>query len=53
MKITSEVLRWLKDNAYAVKGEDYWFLPDFPTDQTPDKLEIPINKRKWLNIKAT
>ena len=45
-----ELLKWLKENAYAVKGDAHWFLPDFPIDQIPDKLEIPINKRSWSKI---
>ena len=47
MKLTEDIVRWLKENAYAVKGEDYYFLPDSPGEQIPDRLEIPINKRTW------
>uniref|UniRef100_A0A6M3JLH0 Uncharacterized protein n=1 Tax=viral metagenome TaxID=1070528 RepID=A0A6M3JLH0_9ZZZZ len=42
--------KWLKDNAYAVKGKDCWFLPDFPNDRIPDRLEIPMNERSWREI---
>ena len=51
MEINNEVLKWLKENAYAVKGKgDYWFLADFPQDSIPDRLEIPMNKRLWGDI---
>jgi len=53
MKISDEVLRWLKENAYAVKGKGYWFLPSFPLDEMPDSLHIPINKHSWQQIRAT
>ena len=50
MKLTKDVVKWLKENAYAAKAEEYWFLPDFPSEQTPDKLEIPIRKKTWSEI---
>lgn len=52
MELTEDTMKWLKENAYAIKGEDFWFLPDFPDDQIPDRLEIPIKKRSWENIKS-
>ena len=52
MKLTKDVARWLKENAYAVKGGEYWFLPDFPDGQVPDKLEIPIKKQSWEKYKT-
>jgi len=51
MKITIDIARWLKENAYAAKGDKYWFLPDFPSEEIPDRLEIPIKKRSWENIR--
>ena len=51
MKLTQDIARWLKENAYAVKDDEYWFLPDFPNEQTPDRLEIPIKKRAWGKYK--
>ena len=48
--ITNELLKWLNDHAYAVKGEEYWFLPDFDTTQKPDRLEIPMTKKLWHDI---
>ena len=47
MQLTEDVVKWLKENAYAVKDKDYWFLNDFPSDQIPDRLEIPMNKQAW------
>ena len=47
MKLTKDIVKWLKENAYAIKGKEYWLLSDFPNEQIPDKLEIPINKRSW------
>ena len=47
MKTPTEVIKWLKDNAYAVKGKDYWLLSDFPLNELPDKLEIPMNRKRW------
>ena len=47
MKFTEDVQKWLRENAYAVKGDDYWFLPDFPSEQVPDRLEIPIKGQSW------
>ncbi len=47
MELTKDTLKWLKEHAYAVKGEDYWFLSDFPSGQIPDRLEIPLRKRSW------
>ena len=52
MEINDEVLKWLKANAYAVKEEEYWFLSDFPENQTPDRLEIPINNKNWGKIRV-
>ena len=52
MELTEDVAKWLRKNAYAVKGEDYWFLSDFPSEQTPDKLAIPVSKRSWKKWKA-
>lgn len=51
MELTEDMAKWLMGNAYAVKREKYWFLPDFPSEQTPDKLEIPINKKSWDKMK--
>ena len=50
MKITSEIAKWLRENAYAVKGSEYWFLSDFPSSQTPDRLEIPMKDKAWQSI---
>jgi len=54
MEIPLEVIKWLKNNAYAVKEKDYWFLSDFPPDMVPEKLEIPMRSRMWkLIVKIT
>jgi hypothetical protein len=47
------VIRWLMDNAYAAKGEEYWLIRDFPSDNTPDRLHIPIKPQTkvWREIK--
>ena len=50
MNIPSEVLKWLKENAYAVKDGEHWFITDFPEDEIPDNLHIPMNKRRWQPI---
>lgn len=54
MKISNEVIKWLKDNAYAVRNDGkvdvYWLLRDFPVECVPDKLHIPISKRSWQEI---
>ena len=50
MEMTREVAKWLRENAYAVKDKDYWFLPDFPQSQVPDKLEIPMKDKAWQSI---
>ena len=47
MKVSSEIMKWLEENAYAMKNGDYWFLTDFPKDQIPYRLEIPMNKMVW------
>ena len=47
MKLTKEVVKWLEENAYAVKEKQYWLLRDFPSDQVPERLEIPVNKGFW------
>jgi len=47
LELTKDVARWLKENAYAVKGGETWFLPDFPDEKIPDRLVIPITKRSW------
>jgi len=52
MQLTEGIVKWLKENAYAVKEGIYWFLPDFPSDQIPDRLEIPIKKRSWEKLKT-
>lgn len=52
MELTEDVEKWLRKNAYAVKGGNYWFLPDFPSEQTPDKLEIPVSNRSWEKLKT-
>ncbi len=52
MDLTEAVVKWLRENAYAVKKGEYWFLSDFPSDQIPDRLEIPIRKRDWANWKT-
>ena len=51
MQISKEVIQWLRENAYAFKEGEHWFLPDFPKDQIPDKLEIPMRKRIWQALK--
>ena len=51
MTISDEVLKWLKENAYAVKGENYWFITDFPPNEIPESLHIPIKKRSWQQIR--
>ena len=51
MILTKDIIRFLKENAYAVKGGEYWFLSDFPSDQMPERLEIPMNKRAWEQLK--
>lgn len=50
MNIPDEVIRWLKENAYAAKGKEHWFLRDFPKDEIPDSLHVPMNKRIWRPI---
>ena len=50
MKIPNEVIKWLKENAYAVEDENYYFLPDFPQDKIPDRLQIPVDKRLWKEL---
>ena len=47
MHLSKDVVQWLKENAYAVKGEEYYFLDDFPRGQVPNNLVIPVNKRLW------
>ncbi len=47
MKLSSEVIKWLRENAYAFKDEDCYFLPDFPQDKVPDRLQIPVKKKLW------
>ena len=47
MKISNEVIQWLRENAYAVKSGEHYFLPDFPLDKVPDILQIPITKKLW------
>jgi len=47
MKITNEVRKWLKENAYAAKGADIYFITEFPIGEVPDRLIIPIKKRSW------
>ncbi len=53
MKVSEEVVKWLRENAYAVKGDEFYFLPDFPPEQTPDYLHIPIRPKKWREIAPT
>jgi len=50
MKITDEVRKWLKENAYAAKDADVYFITDFPVGEVPDRLIIPIKKRSWQQI---
>ncbi len=50
MKLTKDVVKWLKENAYVLKDNEYWFLPDFPSEQTPDRLEIPVSKQSWRKL---
>ena len=52
MKLTEGIVKWLEENAYEAKGTDYWFLACFPSEQIPDRLEIPINKRSWEKLKV-
>jgi len=51
MKMTREIWQWLQENAYASKEGDYWRLSDFPPNQIPDYLAIPITKSVWRKIK--
>jgi len=51
MKITKETAEWLNENTYAFKKGDWYFLPDFPKDQVPERLEIPVNKKSWQMTK--
>lgn len=51
MLIPDVVLKWLMENAYAAKGDDYWFIMDFPSNDTPDRLHIPIKKHSWGQIR--
>lgn len=53
MRTSNEVLKWLKGNAYAVKGNNYYTMADFPEDDVPDRLHIPLRKRAWREIRAT
>ena len=48
--IPIEVIKWLKESAYAVKGAGYWFITDFPNNQTPDSLHIPLKEKGWQAI---
>jgi len=50
MKISKEVIKWLNENAYALKNNEWYFLPDFPKDERPRCLEIPVNKKLWKSI---
>jgi hypothetical protein len=50
MKLTGDIVKWLEENAYAVKNGEHWFLVDFPNDQIPDKLEVPVKKRLWEQL---
>ena len=50
MKISEEVVKWLREKAYAVKGEDYYFLTDFPPDEIPDNLHIPVKQKLWQQL---
>lgn len=50
MELTEDVIRWLEENAYAVKGKEYRFFSDFPSDQVPDRLQIPIGKKLWEKL---
>ena len=50
MKMSDEVLKWLRENAYAVKEEGFWLVSDFPIGNVPDRLHIPVNKRFWQQI---
>ena len=52
MKTSIEVLTWLKRNAYAVKGDDYYLMTDFPQNEVPDRLHIPLKKRAWREIRG-
>ena len=47
------IIRWLRANAYAAIGEQYWLLRDFPADKVPERLHIPIssNTKIWRIIK--
>lgn len=46
-----EVKKWLNEEAYAVKGKDYYYIKDFPENLIPDRLEIPMTPKRWGNIK--
>lgn len=51
MKVTKEIRQWLSDNAYAVKSNgDMYSLSEFPKEDTPDHLRIPIRKIDWQSL---
>jgi hypothetical protein len=51
MKINKEVVLWLRENAYAIKDEQAWFLPDFPDDKIPHHLMIPVTPGFWKSFR--
>ena len=54
MIVPQEVIKWLKENAYAEKDGEFWFVTDFPKDRLPERLIIPLGKRSrlWDMLKA-
>ena len=51
MMIPHEIIKWFRENTYAVKDGDYWFITDFPDGKIPDNLSVPVKKKMWNEIK--
>ena len=50
--ITKVTVKWLRDKALATRGDDYYFLTDFPEGKTPRTLEIRLKPDEWEEIVA-
>jgi len=51
LNLPDEVEKWLKENAYAIKGQDAYFVTDFPQDKQPDYLIIPVTNHNWKALR--